>query len=317
MTDRLELDIEVPARLAGQRLDQAAAELIPDYSRARLQGWIRGGQLTLDGRTARPRDKLFGGETLRLRAQLEPQGEWQAEDIPLDIAYEDQTLLVVNKPAGLVVHPAAGNPRGTLLNALLHHAPQLEKVPRAGIVHRLDKDTSGLLVVAKTLQAQTSLVDQLKERSVGRRYQALVQGVLSGGGSVDAPIGRHRQNRLKMAVLETGGREAVTHYRVAERFRAHTLLCCQLETGRTHQIRVHMAHIRHPLVGDPLYGGRPRLPLDAGGALVAELQQFPRQALHAEELVLRHPQSGTTMRWHRPVPDDMLRLLTLLREDAP
>lgn len=315
MNEQLEVDIQVPAQFAGQRLDQAAAELIPDYSRARLQNWIKGGQLTVDGRTAKPKDKLFGGELLCLRAELEPQGEWRAQPMDLDIVYEDDSLLVINKPAGLVVHPAAGNPDGTLLNGLLHHCPALELVPRAGIVHRLDKDTTGLMVVAKTLPAQTDLVDQLKARSVSRLYDAIAQGALTGGGTVDAPIGRHRQNRLKMAVLEHGGKEAVTHYRVQERFRAHTHLRCQLETGRTHQIRVHMAHIRHPLVGDPLYGGRPKLPPEAGAELVAALQQFPRQALHAAELSLIHPESGEVMHWSAPMPEDMLRLIELLRVD--
>ncbi|SHG20555.1 23S rRNA pseudouridine1911/1915/1917 synthase [Microbulbifer donghaiensis] len=315
MIDQLELDIQVPAHLAGHRLDQAAAELIPDYSRARLQSWIKGGQLTVNGAQAKPKDKLFGGEQLRLRAELEPQGEWLAQPLDLDIVYEDETLLVLNKPAGLVVHPAAGNPDNTLLNGLLHHCPDLEKIPRAGIVHRLDKDTSGLMVVAKTLPAQTSLVDQLKERSVSRQYDALVQGTITAGGTVDAAIGRHRQNRLKMAVLDFGGKEAITHYRVQERFPAHTLLRCKLETGRTHQIRVHMAHIRHPLVGDPLYGGRPKLPRDASAALIGALQQFPRQALHAAELALIHPQSGEEMHWCAPMPADMLQLLAQLRAD--
>ncbi|MBB3063019.1 23S rRNA pseudouridine(1911/1915/1917) synthase RluD [Microbulbifer rhizosphaerae] len=316
MTDRLALDIEVPAHLAGHRLDQAAAELIPDYSRARLQTWIKGGQLTVDGRTARPRDKLFGGEQLRLSAELEARGEWLAQPIDLNIAYEDDSLLVIDKPPGLVVHPAAGNPDGTLLNGLLHHCPQLETVPRAGIVHRLDKDTSGLMVVAKTLPAQTALVAQLKARTVSRQYDAIAQGVVTGGGTVDAPIGRHRQNRLKMAVLELGGKEAITHYRVQERFRAHTLLRCKLETGRTHQIRVHMAHIRHPLVGDPLYGGRVKLPPEASPELVEALQQFPRQALHAAELALQHPKTGGELHWRAPMPADMLRLLGLLRADS-
>ncbi|WP_193166323.1 23S rRNA pseudouridine(1911/1915/1917) synthase RluD [Microbulbifer hainanensis] len=313
MNEQLELDIEVPAELAGLRLDQAAAELIPDYSRARLQGWIKSGQLTVNGATAKPKDKLFGGERLSLRAELEPQGEWLAQAIDLNIVYEDDSLLVIDKPAGLVVHPAAGNPDGTLLNGLLHHCPALEMIPRAGIVHRLDKDTSGLMVVAKTLPAQTSLVAQLKERSVSRLYDAIVQGVLSGGGTVDAPIGRHRQNRLKMAVLDFGGKEAITHYRVQERFQAQTLVRCKLETGRTHQIRVHMAHIRHPLVGDPLYGGRPRLPAEAPAELVRALQTFPRQALHAAELALLHPQSGEEMHWSTPMPADMLQLLAQLR----
>ncbi|WP_444920987.1 23S rRNA pseudouridine(1911/1915/1917) synthase RluD [Microbulbifer sp. CnH-101-G] len=315
MNDHLKLDIEVPATMAGQRLDQAAAELIPDYSRSRLQSWIKGGQLTLNGAAAKPKDKLFGGERLSLRAELEPQGSWTAQDLDLNIVYEDDSLIVINKPAGLVVHPAAGNPDGTLLNGLLHHCPNQEKIPRAGIVHRLDKDTSGLMVVAKTLPAQVHLVDQLKRRTVSRQYDALVQGFITGPGRVDAPIGRHRQNRLKMAVLDFGGKEAITHYQVQQRFRAHTLLRCKLETGRTHQIRVHMAHIRHPLVGDPIYGGRPKLPAEASRELVQALQGFPRQALHAAELALVHPLTGGNMHWCAPMPTDMLQLLDLLGRD--
>ncbi|MCQ3830762.1 23S rRNA pseudouridine(1911/1915/1917) synthase RluD [Microbulbifer elongatus] len=320
MSNQIQLEIEVPAEYAGQRFDQIAADLIPDYSRARLQTWIKGGQLTVDGRTAKPKDKLFGGELLVLNAELEPQGEWLAQDIPLDVVYEDDAILVINKPAGLVVHPAAGNPDGTLLNGLLAHCAGQQNIPRAGIVHRLDKDTSGLMVVAKTLQAQADLVDQLKERSVSRLYDAIVQGTLSGGGTVDAPMGRHKTHRLKMTVLPNAGmggaKEAITHYRLQERFRAHTLVRCQLETGRTHQIRVHMAHIRHPLIGDPLYGGRSKLPAGAGQALIQALQQFPRQALHAAELALLHPETGEPMHWQAPMPEDMLQLLELLRADT-
>ncbi|WGL18180.1 23S rRNA pseudouridine(1911/1915/1917) synthase RluD [Microbulbifer bruguierae] len=315
MSNQIQLDIEVPASHAGQRFDQIAADLIPDYSRARLQAWIKGGQLTVDGHTAKPKDKLFGGEQLCLRAELEPQGEWLAQEMALDIVYEDDSLLVINKPAGLVVHPAAGNPDGTLLNGLLAHCPGQQNIPRAGIVHRLDKDTSGLMVVAKTLQAQADLVDQLKARTVSRQYDAIVQGMLSGGGTVDAPMGRHRTHRLKMAVVPVGGKEAITHYRLQERFRGHTLVRCQLETGRTHQIRVHMAHIRHPLVGDPLYGGRGKLPPGASPELIQTLQQFPRQALHAAELALIHPATGEPMHWSAPMPEDMLQLIQLLRAD--
>ncbi|WP_226666284.1 23S rRNA pseudouridine(1911/1915/1917) synthase RluD [Microbulbifer aggregans] len=315
MSNQIHIDIQVPAECAGQRFDQIAADLIPDYSRARLQGWIKGGQLTVDGRTGKPKDKLFGGEQLQLRAELEPQGEWQPQDMNLDIVYEDDHLLVINKPADLVVHPAAGNPDGTLLNGLLAHCPGQQNIPRAGIVHRLDKDTTGLMVVAKTLPAQVDLVDQLKERTVNRQYDAIVQGTLSGGGTVEAPIGRHRTNRLKMAVLDFGGKEAITHYRLQERFRAQTLVRCQLETGRTHQIRVHMAHIRHPLVGDPLYGGRSKLPPGAYPELITALQQFPRQALHAAELALYHPVTGEPMHWSAPMPEDMLQLIQLLRDD--
>ncbi|MCO1335401.1 23S rRNA pseudouridine(1911/1915/1917) synthase RluD [Microbulbifer sp. OS29] len=315
MIDHIKLDIQVPANMAGRRLDQAAAELIPDYSRARLQSWIKGGQLTLNGAPAKPKDKLFGGERLCLRAELQPQGSWLAQDLDLDIVYEDDCLMVVNKPAGLVVHPAAGNPDGTLLNGLLHHNSTQELVPRAGIVHRLDKDTSGLMVVAKTLAAQVHLVNQLKQRTVSRQYDALVQGYITGAGRVDAPIGRHRQNRLKMAVLDFGGKEAITHYQVQQRFRTYTLLRCKLETGRTHQIRVHMAHIRHPLVGDPVYGGRPKLPREASAELIGALQGFPRQALHAAELALVHPTTGQAMHWCAPMPTDMLSLLKLLKAD--
>jgi len=318
MSNQIQLDIQVPAEYAGQRFDQIAADLIPDYSRARLQAWIKGGQLTVDGRSGKPKDKLFGGEQLQLRAELEPQGEWQPQPMDLDIVYEDDSLLVVNKPAGLVVHPAAGNPDGTLLNGLLAHCAGQQNIPRAGIVHRLDKDTSGLMVVAKTLQAQADLVDQLKARSVSRQYDAIVQGTLSGGGTVDAPMGRHRTHRLKMAVLARGAggaKEAITHYRLQERFRGHTLVRCQLETGRTHQIRVHMAHIRHPLVGDPLYGGRNKLPTGAAPELIEALQQFPRQALHAAELALIHPVTAEPMHWSAPMPEDMLQLLELLRAD--
>ncbi|WP_444929609.1 23S rRNA pseudouridine(1911/1915/1917) synthase RluD [Microbulbifer sp. SSSA002] len=315
MIEHLKLDIQVPASMAGRRLDQAAAELIPEFSRARLQSWIKGGQLTLNGAAAKAKEKLFGGELIQLRAELEPQGSWAAQDLDLDILYEDDCLLVVNKPAGLVVHPAAGNPDGTLLNGLLHHNPAQELIPRAGIVHRLDKDTSGLMVVAKTLAAQAHLVDQLKQRTVSRQYDALVQGYITAAGRVDAPIGRHRQNRLKMAVLDFGGKEAITHYRVQERYSAYTLLRCKLETGRTHQIRVHMAHIRHPLVGDPLYGGRPKLPREASADLVDALRSFPRQALHAAELALVHPTSGQDMHWCAPMPTDMQLLLEQLRTD--
>ncbi|WP_444895249.1 23S rRNA pseudouridine(1911/1915/1917) synthase RluD [Microbulbifer sp. SSSA005] len=317
MIEHLKLDIQVPANMAGRRLDQAAAELIPDFSRARLQSWIKGGQLTLNGAPAKAKEKLFGGELIQLRAELEPQGSWAAQDLDLNIMYEDDSLMVVNKPAGLVVHPAAGNPDGTLLNGLLYHNPAQELIPRAGIVHRLDKDTSGLMVVAKTLAAQTHLVDQLKQRTVSRQYDALVQGYITTAGRVDAPIGRHRQNRLKMAVLDFGGKEAITHYRVQERYSAYTLLRCKLETGRTHQIRVHMAHIRHPLVGDPLYGGRPKLPPEASADLVEALQSFPRQALHAAELALVHPTSGQDMHWCAPMPADMQALLDQLRADEP
>lgn len=317
MTNSTEAEIlyaTIPAELAGKRLDQAVATLFPDYSRSRLQTWIKAGQLRVDGATARPRDKVAGGEALVLVAEAEPDQVWQAEPLVLDVIYEDEGIIVVNKPAGLVTHPAVGNWSGTLLNALLHHAPELEALPRAGIVHRLDKETSGLLVIARTLAAHKHLVDALAQREVGREYVAVVHGLFVAGGTVDAPIGRHRIDRKRMAVV-TGGKPAVTHYRVAERFRAHTCLAVRLETGRTHQIRVHMAHVQHPLVGDPVYGGRPRLPKGCDDALRASLEGFRRQALHAARLELEHPLSGAPMVWEAPLPEDLVELLAQLRAD--
>lgn len=315
MSDRIRLSAQVTSDSGGQRLDQVAAQLFPDFSRSRLQGWIKDGSLTLDGRTVRPRDTVFGGEKLELDAEREIQGEWQAEAIDLDILYEDHALLVINKPAGLVVHPAAGHVDGTLLNALLHHAPDLAKVPRAGIVHRLDKDTTGLMVVAKTLEAQNDLVNQLQNRTVTREYECVVVGVMTAGGKVDQPIARHGTNRQKMAVM-VGGKQAVSHYRVISRFRAHTHVKVKLETGRTHQIRVHMSYINFPLVGDQTYGGRLRIPAGATKELIAMLREFPRQALHARRLELEHPDDGRPMRWEVPLPQDMVTLLELLHEDG-
>jgi 23S rRNA pseudouridine1911/1915/1917 synthase len=304
--------LHIGPTMAGRRLDQALAELLPSLSRSRLQQWIDQGWVLVDGSTRRRRDKLRGGEEVRLSPVLEPRNECVAQAIELDVVYDDEQLLVVDKPAGLLVHPGAGNPDGTLQNALLHRLPQLNLVPRAGIVHRLDKGTSGLLVVAKTLQAHKSLVEQLRRRSVYREYRALVQGALVAGGTVDAPIGRHPLQRTRMAVV-AGGRPAATHYRVLERFDAHTLLSVRIETGRTHQIRVHMAHIRHPLVGDRTYGSSPRPPCGASAPLLDVLQGFPRQALHATKLGLGHPLTKEDMRWEVPVPEDMLELLGLLR----
>jgi len=305
---------EVPTELGGQRLDQVAAQLFSEHSRSRLSAWIKDGRLTVDGAVVRPRDIVHGGSVLVLDAEQEAQGEWVAQDIELDIVYEDDHILVLNKPAGLVVHPAAGHQDGTLLNALLHHVPDLINVPRAGIVHRLDKDTTGLMVVAKNLQAQTHLVDQLQKRSVSRIYECIVIGVITAGGKIDAPIGRHGQQRQRMAVME-GGKQAVSHYRVLERFRSHTHTRVKLETGRTHQIRVHMAHINFPLVGDPAYGGRFRIPPAANPGMVQALKEFPRQALHARFLELEHPVTGQRMKWESPLPDDFVWLLTLLRQD--
>lgn len=314
MSDKIELRAEVPSELGGQRLDQVAAQLFAEHSRSRLSAWIKDGRLTVDGAVIRPRDIVHGGAILELTAEQEAQGEWVAQDIELDIVYEDDDILVINKPAGLVLHPAAGHADGTLLNALLHHVPDIINVPRCGIVHRLDKDTTGLMVVAKTIQAQTQLVTQLQSRSVSRIYECIVIGVVVAGGKINAPIGRHGQQRQRMAVME-GGKQAVSHYRVLERFRSHTHVRVKLETGRTHQIRVHMAHINFPLVGDPAYGGRFRIPPAASQTMVESLKNFPRQALHARFLELDHPTSGKRMSWESPLPDDLVWLLTLLKQD--
>ncbi|NVK39741.1 MAG: 23S rRNA pseudouridine(1911/1915/1917) synthase RluD [Oceanospirillaceae bacterium] len=312
--EQVQLEARASDELVGMRLDQAIAQLFPDYSRSRLQGWIKDGCVTVDGEQKRPRDKLLGGELIRVEAELERIEDHQAQDIPLDIVYEDDDILVLNKPAGLVVHPAVGHADGTLLNALLHHSPEIAQVPRAGIVHRLDMDTTGLMVVAKTIQAQTELVAQLQERSMGREYEAVVQGVMTGGGMVDEPMGRHSRNRQKMAVTAMG-KEAVTHYRVLHRYRAHTHIRLKLETGRTHQIRVHMSHINYPLVGDPLYGGRFRLPKGVSEPLVKVLRGFQRQALHAKKLELWHPSTGELMSWEVDLPADMQVLLDALQRD--
>lgn len=315
MTDTVQLEIEIPDSQRGRRLDQALAELVQDYSRSRLQQWIRAGQVTLDGHVARVRETVHGGEKVRIAAEITAQTSSEPEPIALDIVYEDADLIVINKPAGLVVHPAAGNPSGTLLNALLYHDETLSTLPRAGIVHRLDKHTTGLMVVARNLSAHKQLVDALQARSVKRDYLAIVGGVLTAGGRIDAPIGRHPVDRKRMAVV-AGGKEAVTHYRVEERYRAHTLVRVSLETGRTHQIRVHMAHRHFPLLGDPVYGGRLRLPARASDDLKAVLATFRRQALHATRLELIHPSAGEPISWEVTVPADMAQLVEVLRADA-
>ncbi len=308
---------EVPEGLDGKRFDQAVASLFSDYSRSKLQSWIKQGGIVLDGKPAKSKDKVYVGQIICLDVEIEPVvAENIAQPIDLDVVYEDDSILVVNKPAGLVVHPAAGNASNTLLNGLLHRNPKLETIPRAGIVHRLDKDTTGLMVVAKTLPAHADLVAQLQERTVSRHYYALVQGRMTAGSTVETLMGRHPTNRKKQAVLETGGRDAITHYRVVERFREHSLIRCELETGRTHQIRVHMAHCRYPLIGDKLYGGRTKLPKGASKALINALQQFPRQALHAFRLGLIHPETGDYCEWEIDLPDDMTSLMDKLRDDA-
>ncbi|WP_339676406.1 23S rRNA pseudouridine(1911/1915/1917) synthase RluD [uncultured Zhongshania sp.] len=312
MTEIIDRQEIVPDALNGERFDQVAAQLFPEYSRSRLQTWIKSGELTVDGDVRRTRDKVLEGDTLVLKAELQVEVRSVAEPIDLNIVYEDDHVLVINKPAGLVVHPGAGNPDGTLLNALLNHFPEIDKVPRAGIVHRLDRDTTGLMIAAKTLEAHTSLVAQLQAREVHREYDAVVFGTMTGGGTVDEPMGRHPRQRTKMAVSQVGGKEAVTHYRVTRRFLNHTHIRCFLETGRTHQIRVHMAHIKYPLLGDPLYAGRPRLPKGATDLLITTLRGFGRQALHARKLELEHPISGDTMSWEVPLPEDMKALLAVL-----
>ncbi|MFO7603316.1 MAG: 23S rRNA pseudouridine(1911/1915/1917) synthase RluD [Gammaproteobacteria bacterium] len=312
---QIKLHLDIPADMAGLRLDQALADLAPDYSRGRWQQWIKQGDVLVDGAVWRPRDKVMGGESIAVATEILAETDWQAEDIPLDILFEDASILVLNKPAGLVVHPAVGNRAGTLLNALLHHAPQLAGVPRAGIVHRLDKDTSGLLVIAKTITAQKYLVEQLQERAFEREYLTVVSGVMTAGGTVEARIGRHPVNRKRMAVVPQGGKEAITHYRVQQRYRSHTLVRVKLETGRTHQIRVHMAHIHYPVLGDPVYAGRLRLPRDCDEDFIATLRGFRRQALHAARLGLSHPESGEWLEWQQPLPDDMQQLIAALERD--
>lgn len=305
----------VPYDMEGQRLDQVVASLYPQYSRSQIQKWIKAGHIRVDDKILKPKERLTGGEEILLDAVQEPQTEFEPEDIPLDIVYEDDAILVINKAAGLVVHPAAGNWSGTLVNALLYHDPSLEMLPRAGIVHRLDKDTTGLMVVAKTLEAHTKLVELLQERDVSREYLALVSGQVVAGSTIEANIGRHHIDRKKQAVTD-GGKEAITHYRVEQRFPHHTLLRVSLETGRTHQIRVHLSWKHLPIVGDQTYGGRPRVPAGISEALRTALQTFPRQALHATRLGLVHPETGEYMAWERPVPEDMAELLGLLKDNA-
>lgn len=303
-----------PEQMAGMRLDQVLAELFPDYSRSRLQTWIRGGRVLVDGKPLmKARERLHGGEYIELDAEAEQVVQCLAEDIPLQIVYEDEALLIVDKPAGMVVHPAVGNWHGTLQNALLHHDPSLAALPRAGLVHRIDKDTSGLLMVAKTLQAHNSLVTQLQARTIHREYQAVVSGRMTAGGTVDQPLGRHPVDRKRFAIRDTG-KPAVSHYRVMERFVRHTFILVQLETGRTHQIRVHMQAIHYPLVGDPVYAGRFRLPPNCSEQLAEVLRSFNRQALHAAKLGLEHPVSHEYCQWQSPLPDDMGKLLAALRE---
>ena len=311
------IDLTIAPELAGRRLDSALASLLPEHSRTRIKGWIEAGAVLLDRKACKPRDVVEAGSCVRVRMTVDDAAQPQVlpEAIALNVVHEDREVLVIDKPAGLVVHPGAGNPRHTLQNALLGFDPGLAALPRAGLIHRLDKDTSGLLVVARTPQAQTSLSRQLEARTMSREYVAVCVGVMVGGGTVDEPIGRHRGDRLRMAIRGSG-RRAVTHYRVLERFRAHSYLGVKLETGRTHQIRLHLSHIKYPIVGDPVYGGRFGLPRGAGQALTDALRGFRRQALHAATLGFDHPRTGKPLLLQAPVPPDFEQLLQVLREDA-
>ncbi|AVW99916.1 23S rRNA pseudouridine(1911/1915/1917) synthase RluD [Vibrio vulnificus] len=316
MAQQIELTNTVKDSQLGQRLDQAIAELFADFSRSRLKEWLLDGKVTVDGNVVtKPRTKVMGGEVITVLAELEDEVRWEAQDIPLDIVYEDDDILVMNKPRDFVVHPGAGTPDGTVLNALLFHCPEVAEVPRAGIVHRLDKDTTGLMVVAKTVPAQTRLVRALQKRHITREYEAIAIGRMTAGGKVDKPIGRHATKRTLMAVSPMG-KPAVTHFRVAEHFREHTRIRLRLETGRTHQIRVHMSYLQHPLLGDAAYGGRARIPAGASEDVTAMIRNFDRQALHAVMLRFEHPITGEEMEFHAPVPDDMVELTETLRRDA-
>ncbi|MEN4880474.1 23S rRNA pseudouridine(1911/1915/1917) synthase RluD [Pantoea agglomerans] len=316
MAQQVQLTATVSESQLGQRLDQTLAELFPDYSRSRIKEWILDRRVTVNGvMVDTPKEKVLGGELVAIDAEIEEAQRWEPQNLPLDIVYEDEDIIVINKPRDFVVHPGAGNPDGTVLNALLHHYPAIMDVPRAGIVHRLDKDTTGLMVVAKTVPAQTHLVDSLQRREITREYEAVAIGNMTAGGTVEQPISRHSTKRTHMAVHPMG-KPAVTHYRIMEHFRAHTRLRLRLETGRTHQIRVHMSHISHPLVGDPLYGGRPRPPKGASEAFITTLRGFDRQALHATMLRLYHPISGIEMEFHAALPQDMVVLIAALKADT-
>ena len=312
---QITLSAEVQPEQMGQRLDQTLAELFPEYSRSRLKTWIEADLVKLNDRiTNIPREKVLGGEKIEITVEVEDETRFEPENIPLNIVYEDDDIIVINKPKDLVVHPGAGNPNGTVLNSLLYHYPPIAEVPRAGIVHRLDKDTTGLMVVAKTIPAQTKLVRDLQKRKITREYEAVASGIMTKGGTVDQPMARHATKRTLMAVHPMG-KPAVTHYRIMENYRNYTRLRLRLETGRTHQIRVHMAHIAHPLLGDQTYGGRPRPPKNASEDFMEVLRNFKRQALHAVMLRLAHPITGEMMEWYAPLPDDFVELLNALKAD--
>jgi 23S rRNA pseudouridine1911/1915/1917 synthase len=311
MNNKIQESFVIPSHVSGKRLDQVLSDLLPDYSRSLIQAWIKEGVLLVDGKATKTRLKLVGGEQITLSTELEEQDEWQAEDIPLDIIYEDDDILIINKAAGLVVHPAAGNYTGTLLNALIFYNADQALLPRAGIVHRLDKDTSGLMIVAKSLPAYTELVQQIQNKEVTRQYFAMAMGEMTGGRCIDEPIGRHSTQRTKMAVDEKG-KPAVTHIRLLKRFKNFSYIGAQLETGRTHQIRVHMSHIGYPLVGDPVYGGKNKLPKAASPLLSQTLLSFNRQALHATYLGLHHPVTGEFKDWQIDPPEDFNNLYTVI-----
>ena len=308
------LSFVVPDDLFGQRVDKALAQLCENYSRSTVQNWIKQGLVLLDDEVPRQKDKVYGGEQFEISVPEQEAGDWEPQEIPVDCVYEDAHMLVINKPAGLVVHPGAGNPDGTLLNALLYHFPDNRQIARAGIVHRLDKDTSGLMVVARTERARLALIEQLVDHSLYREYLAICQGRVISGGTVDEPIGRDKQDRRKMKVNMLG-KEAISHYRVNDRFRHHSLLSVQLETGRTHQIRVHMTHLGFALVGDPVYGRRLAIPADCTPALENALRGFRRQALHAACIEYRHPETQEIQRWQAPLPADLSALISALEAD--
>ena len=307
------LQIIIPKRMEGERIDSALARMLPEFSRSKITAWIKSGEALISGKKFKSKDKVSGDEVVCLSVNLNQNTIWLAEDIPINVIFEDEDIIVLNKQFGLVTHPGSGNWSGTLANALLHYNPSLESLDRAGIVHRLDKNTSGLMVVAKNQKSQKYLVEQLQSHSISREYSAIVYGHMISGGTISEPLGRDPKDRVKQAVLRNG-REATTHYRVINRFKSHTHVKAILETGRTHQIRVHMSHIGHSLVGDSIYGGKVRYPRKASEALKNELLNFRRQALHSKKLSLNHPQSGELMSWKAPLPDDMLKLLQVLEK---
>lgn len=314
--DQIKKQFIIDETQAGKRFDQVLSELLPEYSRNQHKQWILEKAALLDQHAVKPKEKVKLDQEITLDTHLKPQAIAKAQDLPLDIIHEDDDILVINKPAGFVVHPGAGNQDSTLLNALLHHHKNLELVPRAGIIHRLDKDTTGLMVIAKTVQAHNKLIEAMQNREIKREYEALVNGTMISGGHVNAPIGRHKTKRTQMAVTSHHGKSAVTHYRIAEKFRAHTHLRIQLETGRTHQIRVHMAHIRHAIIGDPVYGDRLKLPKGASEEFIAALKGFKRQALHAIQLSLEHPVTGEALSWQSELPTDIQDLIVQLKNDT-